>query len=394
MKIIHVVPVYAPAWQFGGPVQSISRTCESLTALGHQVDVITTNAGNKSLKKGELGIPIKRNGVNVSYFETFDKGATIVFSRLNDRRVNKMINGADIIHFSTIWQPWGVKIQRIANRLNKPLIQSTRGALSEYSFAKNTLIKSIYYQFVEKRYLNKCALIHVTGSYESKEVARLNLSPEIHVVGNPLDERNLHSGSKNPKPEKKGGDAHGHTRKLLICGRINRKKGLDLIPQLLAELKHYSWTLDIVGESDDNSLDELQTAFGKLGLHERIKWHTYLPAIELSNVYTESNLLLLPSRHENFGNVVIEALAHGCQIAISDQTGVSEELIESGKIDYGVVLPRELNAWVKWMTSWFERPSIRAEESAQWVQANYSPISVAKKMERMYEKVLNKRNQS
>ena len=42
MQITHAMPVYAPAWQFGGPVLSVSRLCEALAAEGLRVRVITT----------------------------------------------------------------------------------------------------------------------------------------------------------------------------------------------------------------------------------------------------------------------------------------------------------------------------------------------------------------
>ncbi|MEB3333644.1 MAG: hypothetical protein VKP70_01520, partial [Cyanobacteriota bacterium] len=45
MRLLHFLPVYAPAWQFGGPVLSVSRLCEGLARLGVEVEVITTNAG-------------------------------------------------------------------------------------------------------------------------------------------------------------------------------------------------------------------------------------------------------------------------------------------------------------------------------------------------------------
>ena len=31
------------------------------------------------------------------------------------------------------------------------------------------------------------------------------------------------------------------TRRLLVCGRVNRKKGLDLLPSILSKLTRYNW---------------------------------------------------------------------------------------------------------------------------------------------------------
>ena len=40
MRILHAMPVYAPAWQFGGPVLSVSRLCEGLAQQGVDTDIV------------------------------------------------------------------------------------------------------------------------------------------------------------------------------------------------------------------------------------------------------------------------------------------------------------------------------------------------------------------
>jgi len=45
MRVVHVLPVWAPAWQYGGPVHSVGRLCEGLAAAGVTVEVLTTTAG-------------------------------------------------------------------------------------------------------------------------------------------------------------------------------------------------------------------------------------------------------------------------------------------------------------------------------------------------------------
>ena len=65
MRLLHFLPVYAPAWQFGGPVLSVSRLCEGLAAAGAEVEVITTNAGLPDWPPEQLGVPLWHQGVRV-----------------------------------------------------------------------------------------------------------------------------------------------------------------------------------------------------------------------------------------------------------------------------------------------------------------------------------------
>ena len=152
----------------------------------------------------------------------------------------------------------------------------------------------------------------------------------------------------------------------------------------------YSYVSNLL--SDDESKSDLISSFTNMKLDGRISWSPFVEPLQLSEVYENADLLLLPSRHENFGNVVIEALAHGCQVAVSNQTGVSVDLRESGMIDYGVVLERKEELWSEWMIEWFEKPLRRANTSAEWISTVYSPTAVAKQMLEMYKTVLTDKN--
>ena len=80
LTITHCIPVYAPAWQYGGPVLSVSRLCEAVAKAGHKVKVLTTNAGLHHLKSEDLGKSININGVDVTYFAV-DKSKGAIRSR-------------------------------------------------------------------------------------------------------------------------------------------------------------------------------------------------------------------------------------------------------------------------------------------------------------------------
>ena len=136
---------------------------------------------------------------------------------------------------SIVWQPWGIKLRKLAKVLDKPIIQSTRGALSEYSFSRNSLIKNLYYQIIDKSSLNESALIHVTSKAEKMEVERLRLSPTIKIVGNPIDITYKSRGIQEKIKSESHITEKSKTRRLLVCGRVNRKKGLDIY-QLFIQL--------------------------------------------------------------------------------------------------------------------------------------------------------------
>jgi len=112
------------------------------------------------------------------------------------------------------------------------------------------------------------------------------------------------------------------------------------------------------------------------------------PAAALTAVYNSADLLLLPSRHENFGNVVIEALACGCAVAISEHTGVAEDLLEDAPPGFGAVLPRQSEAWSTWLAAWLSAPNRAGVSGAQWAAEKYSIPAISKRALEIYCNIL------
>ena len=143
MRVLHFLPVYAPAWQFGGPVLSVSRLCEGLEQLGVELRVMTTNAGLPDFPAEQLGQLQLVNGVNVTYYPV-DSQAKTIYSQALVEALPEQMAWADVVHLSSIWQPLGLPVQQAAHAAGVPVIQTLRGALGPYSLRrgwwKNSLI--------------------------------------------------------------------------------------------------------------------------------------------------------------------------------------------------------------------------------------------------------------
>ena len=47
-----------------------------------------------------------------------------------------------------------------------------------------------------------------------------------------------------------------------------------------------------------------------------------------------ADALVLPSRWEGFGNVLVEAMSFGCQLIVNQSAGAPRELVENGKLGF------------------------------------------------------------
>lgn len=95
--------------------------------------------------------------------------------------------------------------------------------------------------------------------------------------------------------------------RLLIVGQLIYRKGIDLALKSLAEMKGLPWTLTIVGSGGER--EALAMEAQRLGLEHQVDFVG--PTESPERWYSQSDLLLFPSRSESLGLVALEAMAHG-----------------------------------------------------------------------------------
>jgi glycosyltransferase involved in cell wall biosynthesis len=97
------------------------------------------------------------------------------------------------------------------------------------------------------------------------------------------------------------------------------------------------FSLIIAGKSERKYLSyetELKNLVQRLGLEEKVKFIGHIEGREKDKLIAESYVLVLPSHSENFGMVVVEALAQGTPVIASK--GTPWEELESYKAGYWV----------------------------------------------------------
>lgn len=356
MKILHYIPTYAPAWNWGGPVRSVSSLCEELVRRGHDVSVLTTDAGLRPDDIPARGTEVLRNGVKVVYYPRVP-GFGIKSPGL-EKAVHKRAGEFDLVHVTAIWQRTGPAACAAARRAGVPYVISPRGALGPYSWHRGALKKIAYYLLRERAGLQAAAGFHYTSAMEAEECERFRFGRPSCVVPNGVDPGDWHQDAGAGRSWR---DRHGICQDetvLLYAGRLHHKKGLELLPAALARLSGPSWRMVFIGPDDDGTKERLEKAFGKANLEDRV---LFLPAVmptELRAAYSGANTFLLPSLHENFGNVAVEAAACGCWILAADTVGVARELATLG---VGECLPRDARAWADALAGAQEQPKANPE---------------------------------
>ncbi|WP_068401877.1 glycosyltransferase family 4 protein, partial [Kribbia dieselivorans] len=113
----------------------------------------------------------------------------------------------------------------------------------------------------------------------------------------------------------------------LVCvGALTSIKGQDRLVDALADLLDLAWSCALVGSLavEPTFAAHLRQRVAATGAGSRVAFHGALPAASLAEVYAAGDVLVVPSRIETYGLVVVEALARGLPVIGADVGGLAE----------------------------------------------------------------------
>jgi teichuronic acid biosynthesis glycosyltransferase TuaC len=141
---------------------------------------------------------------------------------------------------------------------------------------------------------------------------------------------------------------------LLAVGNLNALKRHKLMVEALTRLPEFE--LIIVGDGPERAA--IAGAARKHGVTERVRLIGAVPQDRLPEIYTAADLLLLVSTHEGWPNVLLESMACGTPVVVSDTGGIAEIVgaAEAGRI-VADITPQRL---VETIRELFAAPPARA----------------------------------
>ena len=115
---------------------------------------------------------------------------------------------------------------------------------------------------------------------------------------------------------------------VLFLGRINWKKGLDRLLAAFARVDDAR--LVIAGNDEEQYRPALEERARQLGLADRVTFTGPVHGAGKAALLTGAQLLVLPSYSENFGNVVLEAMAAGRPVVVTPEVGLAPVVTSTG----------------------------------------------------------------
>jgi glycosyltransferase involved in cell wall biosynthesis len=194
----------------------------------------------------------------------------------------------------------------------KPVILSPHGEFSPGALALGNFKKKLYLLFYRVTGIGSSILLHATSNAERQQFQQNKLPCKDIIIA-----ENIAPLAPLPPP---ANDTEQNTLHIIFLSRITKIKNLEFAIRVLCEASS-NITFDIYGPIADNdywALCEGLCASTPSNVH--ISYKGEVPHDDVPQVIAQYDLLFLPTKGENFGYVIHEALMSGVPILISNQT--------------------------------------------------------------------------
>jgi glycosyltransferase involved in cell wall biosynthesis len=321
MRILRSIHSVNPA--LGGPIESVRQSSAALAARGHEVEIVSLDDPNDTWVR-DCPVHVHALGPGCGRY-----GYTRDFSSwMMDRHKEY---GTVIVQ--GIWQYHSFATWRALHRSSIPYFVFPHGMLDPWfkrTYPLKHLKKLLYWSLAERQVLRDATAVLFT-SEEERRLARRSFPfyqcREVVVnYGTARPQTDLPSSREdffNAFPQLRG------RRFLLFLGRLHEKKGCDVLLQAFlagraSKLVDDSLHLVIAGPCMDEAYRNRLKRIAQDT--PSIIFTGMLAGTEKWGALSAAEAFVLPSHQENFGIAVVEALACGAPVLISNKINISGEI--------------------------------------------------------------------
>ena len=400
MKILHVITGLQKA---AGTSVFCGEVCNGLAASGHDVTIAIADPTRADCYPLDPRIRL----ISISSLLTHPSSP---------------IPHPSIIHLHALWAPVLHKVSNWAHRNKVPVVWSPHGMLTPWAMNNKKWKKRLGWWLYQRKDLARADLLHATAESEVEDIRRMGLKNRVVVaplgvkLGSLTQRRDApatkSSGWPRLETEPRSGrkSLRGAEKVLLFVSRVQRKKGLLNLAKAWSILKHQTsnsklqtsnWRVRIVGPDQEGHTQEVKAECERVGIIDDWKFVGPKYGDELQSEYANADLFVLPTYSENFGSVVIEALAHGVPVITTKGTpwyeleGYTNSKLQTLNsklkcgwwIDIGV--DPLINALQEAISLTDEERQLMGVRGRNLIDEKYTWDAVVKTTEKGYEEVLN-----
>lgn len=227
----------------------------------------------------------------------------------------------DAVHIHSMWLYPNLAASAAARRADVPYWVRPAGSLEPWCFGHKALRKRAYYALIERRTLRHAAAVHVVSEQEVDGVRGAGYRGRIICIPNGVELASFRPDLPRDEARRRLG-LQERSPWITYVGRIHAKKGLELLGEVLAEVrvKFPTAQLAITGPDRHDYAAQLRDHYARRGLADAVHFLGERDGEDKAAAYRVGDVFVLPSHSENFGIVVAESMASGTPAVVSRNT--------------------------------------------------------------------------
>lgn len=334
MNVCFVTPEYFPI--SGGTGAYVYYLSHNLQKLGHNVHVVARHSEDSEEVFSGIDVHyIKGVGNALTRYWRFARSASKKIEELNKKK------GFDVIHANLPLVP-SFAIPKDASKALVCAVHSTwkgEAIVTKRDNPKNLNPNEksmLRYNFLlrsyEKKLMNHSDALIAVSKYTVDELTELYGIDEkkIHVIYNGVDVQKF-----KPRPDRaelrREFGLEDEKKIVLFVGRLYHRKGLEIllrsIPLVLQEFSDVKFVIS--GKGFKEKEESLRNLAKQLDIEDHVTFMGYVPDEKLPNLYSASDIFVLPAIYENFPFAILEAQATGLPVISTKVGGIPEFLVDN-----------------------------------------------------------------
>lgn len=344
MRPLHIASSIDP--KAGGPAMVVVGLARAQAAAGCEVAIAAPQAdGAAEILRNQPNLTVHNLNWNAGVRD----------------QLRPLVRQCDVAHIYGLWEPIQHHAAVVCREAGKPYIFEPCGMLDRWALRRSRLKKWIYMKARLRRDLQSAAAIHASTSWERDQTAPLKLRPPIVVV--PAGIELAEFEQLPPRGTFRARfPALQNKPVILFLGRVFPGKGLEMLVPALARMRNKDATLAVVGPDSDGYTRQMRNRAAELGIEDRVIFTGMARGRERIEALVDADLFSLPSEHENFGVAVLEAMAAGVPVIVSDQVGLCNDITEARA---GEAVPLDVDRLAEALDRWLADDSLRKDAGAR-----------------------------
>lgn len=343
MRFLHIIGTLNP--DYGGPVEALKQLTNTIQNIGHSVVIISLDEADAPRIGGLLA-------------KVYAIGPSFGKYRYNTKLENWLVKNAsnfDLITVQGIWQFQSFGTWLASKKAGFSYNVFVHGALDPWfkqAYPFKHLKKWLYWPWAEYRVLRDAKAVLFTSENEEKLAAKSFCLYKVNPI---IINYGIGSPPGDPDKQKqiffeKYPDLIGK-RIIVFLSRIHPKKGCDLLIEAFSNISHLDPNLHLVMAGPDQTgwIPDLKKQATLLKIENRITWTGMIMDDVKWGLFRSAEIFILPSHSENFGVAVVESLACGLPVIITDKVNIWREIEKDGAglvaADTVLDITRILNQW-------------------------------------------------